>query len=400
MADMDFDLSGLDQFDLEGLGKRDVPVGDKPNGKPLVVHYSELYPDEDQPRKANNPGFSEESLEEMGVSIIANGIKSPLIVAPKDESGRHKIRDGERRFRGGRRKGVEHFPIIIDDNFDRGAQLLVNLQRADNTADEIVAVIWELENEKGMSRTDIAAKVGKSKAFVTEHAKFGAINPLIRALYENGECRDVTLCNKLDDLFKEFPDQVRSFVTSGRAINRPSVKELDKSLRTPLIEESDNKAPAGVATVQEGQHGLPGMSGSIAGDAGVQPQAPAAPAAAPAPGAAAEDKQDQQDQQEGAGASAPAPTPAPAAAPQAKQETPAAAPQAKQEAPAAAPQAKQDTPAAAPEVYAFGTVNGRAVFLLLDKLAEAGMCWVADEVDGTELLTKCSNFKLERVEAR
>jgi ParB family chromosome partitioning protein len=405
---MGFDLSGLDQFDLDGLGKKGAPVGASPNGKPLIVPVAELYEDPDQPRTENNPGFSVQSIEEMGTSIVTNNIKMPIIVRSKDERG-YKICDGARRYRGAKVKNVEFVPIIIDDNFSRAQQLMVNLQREGNTVDEIVGLISELENDQKFSRTEIAAQIGKSKAFVTEHAKFGAINPLIRALYENGECRDVTLCNKLDDLFKDFPDDVRTFVTSGTAINRPSVQELTRSLRTPLIEDQQQ---AGAKAESKAQQALPGVSGNDAPDLKEGDDSTAsAPAAAPAPTPAAGPEASEATPAPAAG---PAPAPAPAAAPTpaagpapapaaapAAAPTPAAGPA---QAPAAAP-AAAPTPAAGPaqaptEAYAFGSVDGRAVFLLMEKVAGEGECWVADEVDGTELLVKCSDFKLTSVAMR
>lgn len=400
-GDMGFDLSGLDQFDMDGLGKRGAPVGASPNGKPLIVSLAELYEDPNQPRTENNPGFSIKSIDDMGTSIVNNGIKMPIIVRSKDERGLYKICDGARRYRGAKAKNVEFVPIIIDDNFSRSQQLMVNLQREGNTVDEIVSHIWELENNEKLSRTEIAAQIGMSKAFVTEHAKFGAINPLIRALYENGECGDVTLCNKLDDLFKEFPAEVRTFVTSGRAINRPGVQELARSLRTPLIEDQQQ---TGVKVESKAQRALPGVSADDATGANAVSDttanspaaaalvAPAAgPAETPAPAAAAAAP---------APAAGPAEAPAPAAAGPAPGSAPAPAPgSAPAPAPAAGPvpsaaAAPAEAPAAATQAYAFGSVDGREVFLLMDKVADEGQCWVADEVDGTELLVKCSDFKL------
>lgn len=246
-----FDLSGLEQFDIDGLGKRKVPGGEASNGKALMVPRSEIYPDPDQPRRESNPGFSVASLEQMGDSIVANGCKTPLIVRSKDERG-YMIRDGERRYRGAGLKNVEFLPILIDDNFDRTQQLMVNLQREDNTVDEIINGIAELEEEQGMSRADIARKIGVSKAFVTEHMKFRQISPLIRALYENGICHDLTLCNRLDDLLKSFPDDVRTFVTSGVAVTRSTVADLSTRLKKgPIVEEHAEKASA--KPVHEGQ---------------------------------------------------------------------------------------------------------------------------------------------------
>lgn len=247
MPNDSFDLSALETFDLDGLSKKgSVPAGESPNGKPLIVAIEEIIEDPAQPRTEANPGFSKESIQEMADSILAQGIKMPISVKPKNADGLYLINDGARRFRGAQVAGQKTVPVIIDENFNRVAQLMVNLQREGNTPDEIAQAIAELEAEN-ISRADIARGMGKNKGFVSEYAKFASISPVIRSVYDNGDCKDVKVCNQLDDLLKEHPEKVQAFITSGVSINRRTVGDLSKQLKEPAQAQPGSRTDAAPA---------------------------------------------------------------------------------------------------------------------------------------------------------
>lgn len=63
--------------------------------------------DPNQPRKEDNPGFSPESIAEIGQTIKDRGVKSPISVRENpDAPGRYLINHGARRFsaRSGRKR--------------------------------------------------------------------------------------------------------------------------------------------------------------------------------------------------------------------------------------------------------------------------------------------------------
>ncbi|EGU7560063.1 chromosome partitioning protein ParB, partial [Salmonella enterica] len=49
-------------------------------GKPLMLDVDAIDPDPEQPRKQDNPGFSEESIKELADTIKARGVKMPVSV--------------------------------------------------------------------------------------------------------------------------------------------------------------------------------------------------------------------------------------------------------------------------------------------------------------------------------
>ena len=100
--------------------------------------------DEDphQPRTADNPGFSPESIAEIGETIKARGVKSPISVRENpDAPGRYLINHGARRYRGSKWAHKTTIPAFIDNDYNEADQVIENLQRNELTAREIADFI-------------------------------------------------------------------------------------------------------------------------------------------------------------------------------------------------------------------------------------------------------------------
>ncbi|MFN7836027.1 MAG: ParB/RepB/Spo0J family partition protein, partial [Burkholderiaceae bacterium] len=127
--------------------------------------------DEDphQPRTEDNPGFSDESLNELAASIKLRGVKTPISVRDNpDAPGRFIINHGARRFRGSKRAEKTAIPGFIDNDYNEADQVVENLQRNELTAREIADYIGR-ELAKGIKKGDIAKAISKSPAFVSQH---------------------------------------------------------------------------------------------------------------------------------------------------------------------------------------------------------------------------------------
>ncbi len=73
--------------------------------------------DPNQPRKEDNPGFSPESIAEIGQTIKDRGVKSPISVRENpDAPGRYLINHGARRFRGSKWAEKTTIPGFIDND--------------------------------------------------------------------------------------------------------------------------------------------------------------------------------------------------------------------------------------------------------------------------------------------
>jgi ParB family chromosome partitioning protein len=119
--------------------------------------------------------FEENSLKELAETIRTQGVLSPLLVRPLNERS-FEIVFGARRFRAAQMAEVETVPVRIREMSDAEvleAQLIENLQRRDVHPMEEAQGFRSLLSleEPAYSIEQIAAKVGKSPAYVAQRVK-------------------------------------------------------------------------------------------------------------------------------------------------------------------------------------------------------------------------------------
>jgi ParB family chromosome partitioning protein len=141
------------------------------NGAPalMIIRVESITPSPFQPRR----NFDPERLKELADAIRSQGVIEPLIVRrrPGDLTGReYELIAGERRLRAAREAGLEHVPVVARDLDDRGAlemSLVENLSREDLNAVEEARAFIRLSKEFALSHDEIAARIGKSRPYVT-----------------------------------------------------------------------------------------------------------------------------------------------------------------------------------------------------------------------------------------
>jgi ParB family chromosome partitioning protein len=158
---------------LDGLGDLSSLLDEQPAAnaarRPQELPLDLIDEDPHQPRTADNPGFSPESIAEIGETIKARGVKSPISVRENpDAPGRYLINHGARRYRGSKWADKTTIPAFIDNDYNEADQVIENLQRNELTAREIADFIGR-ELAKGKKKGEIAKEIGKSPAFVTQH---------------------------------------------------------------------------------------------------------------------------------------------------------------------------------------------------------------------------------------
>ncbi len=151
-----------------GLGKgleALIPVGEPvPEQGVLEVGLEEIHPNPYQPRS----DIRDQDLVELAASIQAHGVIQPLIVVRAGEG--YQLVAGERRWRAARLAGLSTVPVLVQDLAP--AQMLElalveNLQREDLNPLEEAAAYHQLSKEFGLTHAEIARRVGKSRAAVT-----------------------------------------------------------------------------------------------------------------------------------------------------------------------------------------------------------------------------------------
>jgi ParB/RepB/Spo0J family partition protein len=120
-------------------------------------------------------------MEQLADSIKARGVLQPVTVRKIGKG--HELVFGERRWRASKLAGVESIPAIVRTMSDvevLEAQLIENVQRADVHALEEADGYKELLDKHKYDVETIAAKTGKSKAYVYARLKLCALAPVPR----------------------------------------------------------------------------------------------------------------------------------------------------------------------------------------------------------------------------
>lgn len=134
------------------------------NQQVIQIPVDQLQSNPLQPRGALTP----ESLVDLVDSIKEHGVLEPLVVA-KTPAG-YQIIAGERRWRAAKIVGFPTVPALIKETTPKGMlemAIVENVQRVDLNALERAKAFQRLAEEFGLSTTEIAQRIGKSMAYVS-----------------------------------------------------------------------------------------------------------------------------------------------------------------------------------------------------------------------------------------
>lgn len=157
----------------------------------VQLDINQLQPNPLQPRGAITP----ESLVDLVDSIREHGILEPLVVA-KTPAG-YQIIAGERRWRASKLAGLTHVPAIIRETSPKGMlemALVENVQRVDLNALDRAKGFERLMNEFGLTTSEIAVRIGKSVAYVSNSLRLLSLpdalkDGLLSGLISEGHAR-------------------------------------------------------------------------------------------------------------------------------------------------------------------------------------------------------------------
>ena len=118
-----------------------------------------------QPRQT----FEETALKDLTDSIKTHGVIQPLICR-RGATGGYELIAGERRLRAAMLAGLGQVPVILIEAADRDAAemaIIENIQREDLNAIEEAEGYRTLAEKFGLTQQDVADRVGKARASVT-----------------------------------------------------------------------------------------------------------------------------------------------------------------------------------------------------------------------------------------
>jgi ParB family transcriptional regulator, chromosome partitioning protein len=162
-----------------------IATGDSVGGlKFEELPTSAIRPNTRQPRRS----FPETGIKELAASIREVGILQPLVVRTA-ESGFELIA-GERRLRAAKEAGLDRVPVLIrqaGDNESMELALVENLQREDLNPLETAAAYQALMEGFGLTKEQLAHRLGKSRAAVTNTLRLAQLPDRIRTLLADGK---------------------------------------------------------------------------------------------------------------------------------------------------------------------------------------------------------------------
>ncbi len=157
----------------------------------IQIHVDELQANPLQPRGSITP----ESLVDLVDSIKEHGVLEPLVIA-KTPAG-YQIIAGERRWRASKIAGLTHVPAIVRETSPKGMlemALVENVQRVDLNPLDRATGFERLMNEFGLTTSEIAVRIGKSVAYVSNSMRLLSLpdalkDGLLSGLISEGHAR-------------------------------------------------------------------------------------------------------------------------------------------------------------------------------------------------------------------
>jgi ParB family chromosome partitioning protein len=155
-----------EQSKQRGLGRGLAAlVAEFPSGQTSLIdiELAQVTPGPKQPRQV----FDEGKLAELAESIKAEGVVQPIVV--REAGAGYEIIAGERRWRAAQRAGLRTIPAVVRRGDDRDSLILAmaeNVARVDLNAVDQARAYAVLSDELDLTQTEIARRVGKSRAAV------------------------------------------------------------------------------------------------------------------------------------------------------------------------------------------------------------------------------------------
>ena len=233
----------------------------------INLSISSLVANNNQPRK----NFNKTELEELALSIKAQGILQPIVVRKKFEDV-YEIIAGERRWRAAQLAGLHEIPVIVkqmEDNEAIKAALIENIQRENlNPVEEAKAYRSILKNNE-ISSDNLSSIVGKSRSHISNMVRLLELDQQILTYIEEGKLsmgHARTLIGVPNSL--EMAKEIISKKLSVRDVEKNTSKYKKnkpqrKSQKDPNIIDLENELTEKIGLKTSIQFNEKGSSGSI-----------------------------------------------------------------------------------------------------------------------------------------
>jgi len=203
----------------------------------IQIDVNQLQANPLQPRGSITP----ESLVDLVDSIREHGILEPLVVA-KTPAG-YQIIAGERRWRASKLAGLTHVPSLIRETSPKGMlemALVENVQRVDLNALDRAKGFERLMNEFGLTTSEIAVRIGKSVAYVSNSIRLLSLpdalkDGLLSGLISEGHARALAAIDDQNLMVEAYKIILRESGSVRRA------EELARRMKSKSGQSNDRR---------------------------------------------------------------------------------------------------------------------------------------------------------------
>jgi ParB family chromosome partitioning protein len=212
------------------------------------VEVEKIVPNPFQPRRE----FDQHKLQELADSIRMYGVLQPLTVTRKEiqrEDGtfysEYELIAGERRLRASKLAGIAQVPVIIREGEQSEQEklelaIIENLQREDLNAVDRAIAFRQLADQFGLSHTQVAQKVGRSREYVSNSIRLLALpGHMLDSLKRNdmmeGHARTLLMLS-------DRPEE-QEVVYKEILLKKLSVREVERIVRKIATDKIRKKVP-------------------------------------------------------------------------------------------------------------------------------------------------------------
>jgi ParB family chromosome partitioning protein len=212
------------------------------------VEVEKVVPNPFQPRR----DFDESKLQELAESIRMYGVLQPLTVTRNEvqrDDGtfytEYELIAGERRLRASKLAGVAQVPVIIREGEDSEQEklelaIIENLQREDLNAVDRALAFKQLAEQFGLSHTQVAQKVGRSREYVSNSIRLLALPEHIQGALKRG---DITEGHARTLLMLSDRPEEQEVIFKEITLKKMSVRETERIIRKIATDKVRKKAP-------------------------------------------------------------------------------------------------------------------------------------------------------------
>ena len=197
------------------------------NSKLSYLKVVDILPSPSQPRRHFDPY----ELEKLAESIKTSGIVQPLLVRQMS-GGKFELIAGERRLRAAKLIGLKKVPCIIKRTDGMNAAyntIIENLQRSDLSAFEEAEGINRLINVYGLSRIEVAERLGLAESTLSNKLRLLKLDMNLRRRLEAAR-----LTERHARALLRLPEEKRSEVLDVIIAEQMTLTESEKYVEEVL----------------------------------------------------------------------------------------------------------------------------------------------------------------------